>query len=356
MDEINNRWLSFLVRHGARLSETEPHDIVGFQPSSLPVSGNAGFICALPALGLTQASGEDAAHFLHSQLTNDVEHLNGNEARLAGYCTPKGRMLASMLMWRSEQGYVLQMPREIQAAVQKRLQMFVLRAKVKLADVTDQFAVLGLAGDAVGTAIAPWFDALPATPYATIESQAGTLLRVADAEGAARYLWIAPVDTAERAWPALTATLTPRAASAWRLADIRAGIPQIVKATQEQFVPQMINFELVGGVNFRKGCYPGQEIVARSQYLGKLKRRMMRATIPTQQEVSAGMEVFSSTDADQPCGMIVNAESVAKDNVECLVELKTGLLEQGSVHLGSVSGPALSFHSLPYALPADNAS
>lgn len=355
MDEINNRWLSFLVRHGAQLSETEPHDIVGFQPPSLPVSANQSFICALPTLGLTQVSGEEAAHFLHSQLTNDVEHLGNDEARLAGYCTPKGRMLASLLMWRSKQGIFLQMPREIRAAVQKRLQMFVLRAKVKLTDVTDQFAILGMAGDEVKAAIAPWFDTLPATPYAKIDSQMGTLVRIADTDHAKRYLWIAPVDIAERAWPQLTATLTPRAASVWRLTDIRAGIPRIVKATQEQFVPQMVNFELVGGVNFRKGCYPGQEIVARSQYLGKLKRRMMYAIVATQEAVSAGMEVFSSVDAEQPCGMVVNAEAATPESTECLVELKVGLLEQGSVHLGSAAGPALTFEPLPYDLPAENA-
>lgn len=355
MAEFNNRWLSFLSQQGAQLSSTQPHDVTGFQHTSLPASASRDFICALPALGLSQASGEDAAHFLHNQLTNDVEHLPANEARLAGYCSPKGRMLASLLMWRTEQGIFLQMPREIQPAVQKRLQMFVLRSKAKLADVSEQFAILGLSGDAAAPALAPWFKELPTSSYAKIDSPAGTLIRMNDVAGAPRYMWIAPVDIAEQAWPELSKTLVPRPSSAWRLSDIRAGIPQIVQATQEQFVPQMVNFELVGGVNFKKGCYPGQEIVARSQYLGKLKRRMMRATISTQEPVHAGTEIFSSTDPEQPCGMIVNAEAAAQDHVECLVEIKLGMLDEGSIHLGSATGPALSFQPLPYALPADNA-
>ncbi|MGZ5780366.1 MAG: CAF17-like 4Fe-4S cluster assembly/insertion protein YgfZ, partial [Burkholderiaceae bacterium] len=127
-------------------------------------------------------------------------------------------------------------------------------------------------------------------------------------------------------------------------------IPQVTQATQEKFVPQMINFEVVGGVNFKKGCYPGQEIVARSQYLGKLKRRMMLATI-TAQEAMPGMDVFSSEDPEQPCGMIVNAERNSENETACLVEIKTATLENSSIHLGVAQGPTLRFQALPYALP-----
>lgn len=356
MDEINNSWLTFLAQHGARLSEGEPFDIASFQHNSLPTSADSGFICALPALGLTQASGEEAARFLHSQLTNDVEHLDTDRARLAAYCSPKGRMLASLLMWRSEQAIYLQLPRDIQAAIQKRLQMFVLRAKVKLADMSSELVTLGIGGRASEGLLSAWFDHLPLEPYAKIDSASGTLIRVAGAHDQPRYLWIAPVDVAKRAWTELTKALEARPSSFWRLGDIHAGIPQIVKATQEQFVPQMVNFELVGGVNFKKGCYPGQEIVARSQYLGKLKRRMLRASIATSEAVTPGTEVFSSVDPEQPCGMIVNAEFAQAGIVDCLVEIKIGMLNEGRIHLGSASGPALQFEPLPYALPTDNAS
>jgi folate-binding protein YgfZ len=136
----------------------------------------------------------------------------------------------------------------------------------------------------------------------------------------------------------------------WHLTDIHAGIPQITQPTQEQFVPQMVNYELIGGVNFKKGCYPGQEIVARSQYLGKLKRRMMFASVDA--EAKPAMEIFSSTDPEQPCGMVVNAERNPRGDSDCLVELKTAVLEEGTIHLGSAQGPQLTFSALPYSLPA----
>jgi folate-binding protein YgfZ len=137
--------------------------------------------------------------------------------------------------------------------------------------------------------------------------------------------------------------------SNWRKADILAGIPQITDRTQEKFVPQMVNFELIGGVNFKKGCYPGQEIVARSQYLGKLKRRMAIASIPAN-SVEAGMEVFSEADTSQPCGMIINAESDGVLKSICLVELKVADQEADQVHLGSSTGPKLNFLPLPYSM------
>lgn len=348
MTEMINAWLQFLIQHDARI-DADTLQIAGFERAPQRETLTQGFIAPLTDLGLIAASGEDARHFLHSQLTNDVEHLGASEARLAGYCSPKGRLLATFLMWKAGDVIMLQLPRQIQAAVQKRLQMFVLRAKVKLNDVTDEHVMLGLGGHACGEVLKTWFPALPASPYAKVDSDAGTLIRVADAFGAPRYQWVARQETAEKAWPALTATLMQVGTQYWHLADIHAGIPQVIQATQEQFVPQMVNFELIGGVNFKKGCYPGQEIVARSQYLGKLKRRMMPASVDTEQ-VSAGMEVFSSADLQQPCGMVVNAAPNLQGGADCLVEIKLAALEDGSIHLGSPDGAVLAFHSLPYPL------
>lgn len=346
-------WLQFLALHGAHLSDENQSQVQNFDTGSADTP-TTDFIAPLTDLGLIALTGEDAAHFLHNQITNDVENLNTNEARLAGYCSPKGRLLATFLMWKSADAIMLQLPREIQAPIQKRLQMFVLRAKVKLADATDNHVVLGLVGPAAAVTLAKWFPTMPAVPYAKVESEAGTLIRMADAPGTPRYQWITFQAVAEDAWPYLVEKLSPVGPSAWRLTDIHAGIPQIRQATQEQFVPQMVNFELIGGVNFKKGCYPGQEIVARSQYLGKLKRRMMYASIAAQ-EVKPGMEIFSIADPEQPCGMVVNAETSSQNETVCLVEIKIAAAEAGSVHLGSASGTALQFKPLPYAFLPDPA-
>jgi folate-binding protein YgfZ len=340
-----NKWLQFLTENGALTDGAAP-EITGFGRE--PAGGTA-FVAPLTDLGLISVSGDDAATFLHNQLTNDVEHLGPAEARLAGYCSAKGRLLATFLMWKSGGAVLLQLPRQIQAPVQKRLQMFVLRAKARLADASEDQVALGIAGEPAAALLRQWFSTPPATPYAKVESDAGVLIRVSDAFGAPRYQWIAAVDVAQKAWPALTRELMPVGPSAWRLAEIDAGVPRITQATQEKFVPQMINFELIGGVNFKKGCYPGQEIVARSQYLGKLKRRMVRASLATQ-DGAPGMEVFASADPDQPCGMIVNAERNQSGGTDCLVEIKLAALHDGTIHAGSAGGPALRVGELPYSL------
>jgi folate-binding protein YgfZ len=333
-------WKNFL----ARLSGPAGQD------SRPCAAAENGFVVPLDDLGLIGFSGDEAAVFLHGQLTNDVLHLGLQEARLAGYCSPKGRLLATMLMWRSAQGIVLEVARDLQGSVQKRLQMYVLRAKVKITDVTDDYVVLGVGGSGAGAVLTQWFPNLPSLPHTTVDGTAGMLIRVADGLGQPRYQWITTPTNAMAMWPALTARLRPADTNLWRFTEIAACVPHITLPTQEKFVPQMVNLEAIGGVNFKKGCYPGQEIVARSQYLGKLKRRMLPATV-TAPDVAAGMEVFAVDDPQQPCGMIVNAAQDIDGLTHCLVEIKTVVAESAAVHLLGVDGPKLNFSALPYPLP-----
>jgi folate-binding protein YgfZ len=345
-----NNWNEYLSSQGAQLAADGTGHVRDFGHALTTAELAAGFIATITDQGLIAVSGDDAASFLHNQLTNDVEHLGLAEARLAGYCSPKGRLQATFLIWRSSESVFLQLARDIAPALQKRLSMFVLRAKAKLSDAGSGLVMLGMGGAAAEAALLPLFGALPATPYAHIAHARGTLIRVADAFGAARYQWLATPEAAQAAWPALCATLRQGGSDAWRLSEIHAGVPQVALRTQEQFVPQMVNFELLGGVNFKKGCYPGQEIVARSQYLGKLKRRTALATINA--PAQAGDEVFSVDDPDQPCGMIVNSAPNGAGGVDALVEMKLAAIEQGNVHLGSASGVPLRLLPMPYALDA----
>ncbi|MDB5824371.1 MAG: folate-binding protein [Herminiimonas sp.] len=352
--QLPGTWLQFLQKQSALPSESTASSEHGFTRAGTPAQDTTGFFAPLPSLGLIAATGDEAAKFLHNQLTNDVENLSVDEARLAGYCTAKGRLLATLLMWQSDGVITMQLPREIQATVQKRLQMFIMRAKAKLADVSEAQVAIGFAGGSAALALQRWFPVLPEPVWSVRHGDPGTLIRMPDADGLARYQWIAPVEQAMAAWPALVAALPLQKESAWRLQEIHAGLPKVVQATQEQFVPQMINFEAIGGVNFRKGCYPGQEIVARSQYLGKLKRRMLPATIRLDENervaASPGAEIFSDADPAQPAGQIVNIEFASEGEAHCLVELKTAALESGALHLESPSGPVLHMLPLPYAL------
>ncbi|WP_075791217.1 CAF17-like 4Fe-4S cluster assembly/insertion protein YgfZ [Massilia putida] len=348
-----NHWIEHLATLGARFHPDSPTQVDDFGRVLGTTALEQGFVAAVTDLGLIAVAGEDAASFLHNQLTNDVAHLGTTEARLAGYCTPKGRLQATFLMWRDAEAVYLQLPRAIQAPLQKRLSMFVLRSKAKLRDATDEAryaAVLGLGGAAAGEALRTHVGTLPDAPYAKIDGDFGTVIRLADAFNQPRYLWLTTADDAIKALPALRATLALGGNAAWHLASIHAGVPQIGQATQEQFVPQMINYELLGGVNFKKGCYPGQEIVARSQYLGKLKRRMALATL-LDAAARPGDEVYSVADPDQPSGMIVNAAPNGAGGADALVEIKLAALD-GEVRHGSAGGTKLDFLPLPYPLDA----
>jgi folate-binding protein YgfZ len=348
-----SNWTEYLASHGARFHIDEASQVEDFGKALTAAELTGGFVAPVTDLGLIAISGDDAASFLHNQLTNDVEHLGNNEARLAGYCTPKGRLLGTFLMWRDEQAIYLQLPRELQAQLQKRLTMYVLRSKAKLVDATEGPAIdalIGVGGAKGEAALRQHAGELPGAPYTVTRSDAGTVIRLADAFGAPRYLWVTSTATASAALPALRESLALGGNQAWHLAAIHAGVPQVTGKTLEQFVPQMVNLELLGGVNFKKGCYPGQEIVARSQYLGKLKRRTALARIDNAAAL-AGQEVFSTADPEQPCGMIVNAAVNGEGGADALVEMKLASLEE-DVHLGSASGAKLQFLPMPYPLDA----
>ncbi len=323
-----------------------------------------GAFAVLDQFGVIDAVGDDAATFLHGQLTNDIEHLDAASARLAGYCSPKGRLLASMLVWRATDAVRLLVSKELTPAVQKRLSMFVLRAKAKLADVTDTVAVVGFVGD-VRAPLSRLFDALPDGVHVHVAGPAGSLMRVPDSAARPRYLWVGPKAAVQERFAALETELARVSPAVWDWLDIHAGEPRITQGVLEQFVPQMVNFDVIGGVNFRKGCYPGQEIVARSQYRGTIKRRMALAHVAAAASVSpearaqidvavrAGAELFHSDDPSQPCGMVVNAAAAPNGGFDLLAEIKLAALESGTVHLGAADGQALSFQPLPYALPSE---
>ncbi|MDO8960423.1 MAG: folate-binding protein YgfZ [Rhodocyclaceae bacterium] len=283
--------------------------------------------------GLIRVSGEDAASFLHNLLTNDITHLPADGARHAGLCTAKGRLIASFLIWREGPDYLLQLSADILPGILKKLSMFVLRSKVKLADVSGERTLIGVVGGQVG----------PAEPMHTTSYRGGTAIRL----DARRCVLAVPTGEAENIASELG---TPGQLSDWHLAEIAAGIPRILAATQEAFVPQMVNYEVaaVGGVSFQKGCYPGQEIVARTHYLGKVKRRMVRASLDA--PLPAGTDVFTPESGEQHCGALVLTAPAPSGGYECLVVVQSSGAEAGEVHVGSPTGPRLKMLTLPYTV------
>ena len=297
--------------------------------------------------GVIRARGADAVSFLQGQLTNDVTTLGLSQGRLAGFCSAKGRLQASFLVWKAADDEVLlACSASVLPATLKRLSMFVMRAQCKLTDATAELPLWGVVGDAAlgfmtGAGVGEKRDA-----------EGTTLIRLADADGVARCLLAA---TGAGTLPATLVALPPMALDAWRLGEVRSGIPSIEAATVDRFVPQMLNYELVGGIDFQKGCYPGQEVVARSHYRGTIKRRMFLFDVDA--PAAPGQEVFHSGDAAQPAGMVVNAAPHLHGvGASALVEVKLAALTSGSLHLGTPAGAILRRAELPYAVPTDAAA
>ena len=294
---------------------------------------------ALVHLGVIRARGADAVKFLQSQLTNDVATLGLSQARLAGFCSAKGRLQASFIAWQpADDDVLLACSASVLPATLKRLSMFVMRAQCKLSDATAELSLRGFAGAAALRL------AGDVRIWEKRDDAAATVIRLPDSTGLARCIVAgAPGD------PSAVATVDAAAAlDAWRWLEVQSGIPTIESATVDQFVPQMLNFEVLGGVDFQKGCYPGQEIVARSQYRGTIKRRMF--LFDSAAPAVAGEEAFHDADPAQPAGMVVNAAPHPQGGWSALVEVKLAALEGGALHLGSSAGAELERRELPYAL------
>ena len=312
------------------------------QPSDALLSQFHG-ISPLPFLGVIQAQGEDAAHFLHNQLTHDVLLLPVGQARLAAFCNAKGRMQASMVLIKTAPDTVLLvMPQDLLAQTLKRLSMFVLRAKVKLTDASALWQLRGLLGDSARAAV------VDAAPWQTVPWAGGHAVALYPAVAAEarqeRAIWIGAQDQAAPEGPAISTEV-------WAWGSVLSGVPFVTQPVFEAFVPQMLNYESVGGVNFKKGCYPGQEVVARSQFRGTLKRRLARVFSPV--ALKAGQDVFTPADPDQPCATVV--QCAARPDGSGFDALVSGTLEsmQTGWHADSAQGEKLELLPLPYALLED---
>lgn len=341
---VIDSWKTLLETQGACLE----HGAVAHygDPAAERAAAQSGTVVAdLSQLGVLAFRGEDTVAFLQGQLTNDVNALPADGAQWNGYCTPKGRLLGNFLMWREGEDYCLQMSGDIHAGLLKRLSMFILRARVKGRDATDERVRLVVAGPAAQAAVAAATGALPEAPMRTAASDAGRVVRV----GADKFVLSLPPDHAAPVWLALRQSAIPVGAPAWDWLRLTAGIPMIVAATQEQFVPQMVNYEALGGLSFQKGCYPGQEIVARSQYLGKLKRRMVLAHVDV--PAAPGDNLFSADLGEQASGTVVNAAPAPAGGYDLLAVAQVESARTQTLHLGRPDGAVLALRPLPYVLP-----
>ena len=343
---MNTDWQNFLAACGARIADGMVHDF-GDAAAERAAAETGDILCDLSQFRLLRVSGEDALSFLQNLLSNDIRETDGGRAQLSSFNNAKGRMLASMLVWQEDGDYLLQVPHGLCEPLRKKLSMYVLRSKVKIAEASAERVLLGVAGDAALAVLNERCGALPQADMTLAHANGITLLR----RDARRVQVLLDAEQARALWPALAARARAAGSPCWDWLDIRAGIPFVLPQTQEAFVPQMLNFELIGGINFKKGCYPGQEVVARMHYLGKPKRRMYLARAMTDAAPLPGDKLFSAADPAQPCGEVVNAAQAAHGGYELLAVVQTEVAGAFPVHLGALTGTRLEFEPLPYPLP-----
>jgi len=341
---MNQAWLTFLRAQGGVVEGGRIRHF-GDPAAERRAAAEETVLVELSDLSLIRVRGADALAFLNAQLSNDVRRVDDTHTQLAAWCNPKGRALALFRVLHRGDDYLLQLPGTLQETVLKRLRMFVLRAKVVLDSADDEQVSFGLAGPRAEALLREALGALPDEASDCVMRGDISVLRVS----ATRYMVIAPVGDATGLWQRLRAAARPAAADRWAWLDIAAGVPQVYPETSEAFVPQMLNLELLGGVDFKKGCYPGQEIVARLHYRGGLKQRLFR--LHADQEALPGTPVYAPDLPGQAVGTVAVAAAAPGGGTDLLAVLSIASAARGALHVGTESGPLLRLLDLPYAMP-----
>jgi folate-binding protein YgfZ len=347
---MKSEWKKFLADAGAVMSgDTVDH--FGNPRRELEVAFSGTVFADLEYMGVIAAHGPDASAFLQSQLGNDIHDLDEHSSQLSSYCTPKGRMLGLMRIFQHDDTWYLRLPADSLEAVLQRLRMFVMRANVTLEDVSGNFLRMGVSGEDAPEEVRTAAGDCPGQVNGVIRSGKLTVLRVPGIRP--RYeVFASSLQAAMDFWDTMNVRGAPVGEPAWRLLEIESGLPTVFASTAELFVPQMANLQLLHGISFKKGCYPGQEIVARMQYLGTLKRRMYLGSIAQDSLASPGDALFSASDDSQPVGLVVDSQPHPDGGQLALAILQIQSAEADDVFLGSSTGPAFTRQPLPYAFEA----
>lgn len=343
---MNNEWQDFLDQQGALI---EDNRVVQFTDpdKEREATANGHVIVDLSHYGLISAEGEEAQDFLQNQFSNDVRLVDANLSQLSSYCSPKGRILADFRLFLHDSSYYLRLPGSILEPTLKRLRMFILRSKVTLEDVSNNLSRFGFSGADAPGRLADILTTLPTQPNQVTHSDGITIIRLPGPMP--RFEFHGQTEVVMGLWRRLARQAQPVGADRWDWLNIQSGIPEISTETIEAFVPQMINLTALDGVSFKKGCYPGQEVVARMHYLGKLKRRMYRAHVETESLPEPGDSLFSSDSSEQGIGKVVKTALAPGGGVDLLAVIQI-TSSADDVHLASNTGPVLELGELPYTV------
>jgi folate-binding protein YgfZ len=348
---MNSDWHDFLRQQGAVVEEQDRVLSFAHPEAQARAVIDGDVIADLSHYGLIQVTGHDAAEFLQGQLTNDIRQVNASQTQLSAYCNPKGRMLAILRIAKQDDRYWLRLPATRLNSILDRLRLFVLRADVQLEDVSDRLIRIGVAGERAAAALSELAGPLPETPGDSVD---GVLYVVRLPGNRLRFEVISDLERARSLWTGL-GDLLPVGHDAWGLLDTLAGMPEVFDPNAEVFVPQMANLELVNGVSFTKGCYTGQEVVARAHYLGKIKRRMYGVRLTEGPRPAPGTPIVQAQEESDSgeVGRVVCAYPHPAGGYRALAVLQTAAVRHAELRVGLPDGPRLEMEPLPYEVPAD---
>ncbi len=312
---------------------------------------NDSVICPIYQYGFLSVDGPDANKFLQGQTTCDFREVTAEQSRPGAFCTPKGRMVTNFHAGvMGDHHHLLRMRREMVGATAEVMGKYIVFSKAELRDDSEALVALGLYGPEAQALLSAHFGSCP---QQALQSQAvdnGLLLQL-DEAGQRFEAWLAP-EAALALWSAAQGQLQVAGSAFWELANIRAGAGEVCLATREEFIPQLLNLHLTGAVSFKKGCYTGQEVVARMHYRGKLKRHMYRASLAAPAP-APGTPLFVA-DNSQSIGDVVMAVEIGDNHSELLAVLTSEAVATGGIQLEGGSA-ALDIGELPYAIPDDEA-
>ncbi len=348
---VNETWKAFIESQGGVL-EGERVQHFGHAAQERRAASQGNVLTDLSDFALIRARGAEAQDFLNGQLSNDTRLLDAAHRQLASWCSPKGRMLVIFWLFQRGQDYLLQLPSVLQENILTRLRKFVLRTKVTLDNVEAELVSLGLSGPDTEQILRETLGFAPNRDNGCETRGETTVISLPGPHP--RFQIVAPPATVITLWDSFKFKAVPVGPPVWAWLDIMAGIPTVLPQTNEEFVPQMVNLETVGGVNFKKGCYPGQEIVARMQYLGKLKQRMYRAHVVAEVAPRPGDAIYAPDFPAQSAGTVVDAQPSPGDGYDLLAVIQISSATAGELHIGNETGPQLTLQSLPYSVVTNN--
>jgi folate-binding protein YgfZ len=342
---MNQDWERFLRASGVPVAGDRV-DHLSPATTELAAAQQGPVLLDLSDQGLLEFTNVDAESFLQNQLSNDIAALDAHSWQYAAYCSAKGRMLASLLLWRAVGGFRAQLPRTLRESTRQRLGKFVLRARVQIEDHTDTTVALGVAGPGAAELIESVLGSVPAATMGKLERSGACLLRL----NSERFQLLCAASVAQDLWHDLGKQARVVGTAVWDWLLVHEGIPVITLATQDQLVPQMANFEAIGGVSFHKGCYPGQEIVARTQHLGRIKRRTYLAHVDSSSAPRSGDALYSLDLPGQSTGIVLNVAPALPTGHDLLATIQVESAARSEVHWGTPDGPSLRFSPLPYTV------